>query len=533
VTLQAAENVDEVGAKPADIAMRVSGLTRRFGDRLAIETIDCEIRRGEILAVLGDNGAGSTTLFDILAGADLADRGSVTVIDRKGEQLPAEPGSRRAAIKAGIAKVGHVSTLAGHLTVLQNIMLGRSSLWRLRLARPSARRRITTLIQRLSMRFPFDTPVHELTAGDRLRIEVVRALYAGAEILLLDEPTTHLTRQESEALFQAMRVLAKDGLAIAFATHKRAEALDFADRVLVLRAGRKTADLPTTGKDRDTIAAMEIGRQVTKPTLSFRATGESLIEFRKVDARGANARASLKQVSFELRSGEMLGIAGIAGNGQATLAEIAAGLLRPASGTVLLYGRELRRFDAGAFIRAGIGCIPLDCIGAGIVADLSVAENIALESVQDDWSHRVGMLRRSEMRAHADDIVKDYQLDCPQLNAPAAALTSATIQKLVVARVLGREPKLIIACDPTRGLDAAGADGIHRWLSEAREAGAGILLISEDVDELFALADSIAVLHQGSLTLPQPTAAFDAGSLGHTMGGHGSLALDWAGWGET
>ena len=260
---------------------------------------------------------------------------------------------------------------------------------------------------------------------------------------------------------------------------------------------------------------------------------DPLIEFRKVDARGTNARANLKQVSFELRSGEVLGIAGIAGNGQATLAEIASGLAQPTGGLMLLYGRQLRRFETAAFIRAGIGRIPLDCIGTGFVAELSVAENIALESIQDAWFQVAGILRRSEIREHARDIVKEYKLDCPKVTALAAGLAAATMQKLVAARTLGRDPKLIIACDPTRGLDAASADMIHRMLAEAREHGAGILLVSEDVDELLMLADSIAVLHQGNLSLPQPTGAFDASSLGHAMGGHGSLALDWAGWGDT
>ena len=528
MTIEASQPpVEGIEAAPALLTMRA--ITKRYGTRLANDAIDLDIRPAELLALLGDNGAGKSTLLRILCGHAVADSGNVLAADGKGKLRPLRAGSPRTAIAAGIGWVSRSMELADRLTVLENIMLGAQSFSRLRLSRYAARARLQELMGRLTLRVDLDARVASLTMGERQRVAMLRALYRGVRALVLDEPTASLTPQENESLFTTLKTLAREGVAVVVSTRKIEEALELADRIVVLFEGRKMADHSATTQGPGALSLLMYGRIISKARPSYRTAGEELLELRKVDVRGEDTRANLRQVSLTLHASEIIGIAGIAGNGQDALAAVAAGLRSPTSGEVLLFGRRLRRLSPATFIRAGVGRIA-DAQHDGLVPTMTVAENLAIEEVRTAFT-RYGLLRPDAMHQHAHDVTGFYSIECPGPQAPIEALSRSAMQRLVFVRMLDREPRIIIANQPTRGLNFSDGGEILRQLIAARDAGAGILLISEDLDELLNMSDLIGVLHRGHLTQPQPTGAFDTNTLGFMMGGHGSLAQDWAGWG--
>ena len=515
----------------APVVLSLTGITRRFGDLVANDAIDLDLRRGEILALLGENGAGKTTLMNIVFGHDVADAGDVRVTGADGVLTPLPPGSPHAALVAGIGMVHQHFTLADNLTVLDNIVLGTESLWRPSSGRRAARRRLQELMQRCGLEVSLDVVVARLAVGERQRVEILKALYRDARVLVLDEPTAVLTPQETEGLFVTLRRLAADGLAVIFISHKLAEVAAIADRVAVLRAGRKVEDQPAAGLDRQMLATLMVGASVAAVTRTARSRGEVLLTLEKVDVAGGDVRSSLHQVNLDVRSGEIVGIAGVSGNGQGALAGVVAGLTVPAAGTLTLFGVTPERTSPAAFLRAGVGRIPEDRHRDGIVGTMSIAENVSLEHVRQRPVQMLGFLSGEEMRLRAAAAIAGYAVKCPGPHAPIRQLSGGNIQKLILARVLECKPRLILADQPTRGLDVGAVADIHRRLIAARDSGAGILLISEDLDELMTLADRIGVLHRGRLSIPQPAEAFDMERLGLLMGGSASLTQDWSGWG--
>jgi simple sugar transport system ATP-binding protein len=522
-------------AEPAPAAaapplLAIRGLTRHFGAMAALEHIEFALQHGELLAILGGNGAGKTTLLHILAGRDRADFGDVMVPGRSGGLGRLRPGSRRAAMAAGIRLVDGEDTLAANLTALENIMLGTQSLWRWRLSRHRARKKVAELMHRLDMTVALDVRVAQLSAPEQLGVKILRALYAEARVLLLDEPTQVLTPQEAEALIEALKRLTGSGIGVILTMRKADEASATGGRVVILRHGRQIAHLSGIEGGGGIEAQME-GEATRKSAPSFHAAGDLVLELQNVDVIAPEPRASLERLSLEVRAGEVVGIAGLAGNGLDTLAELVAGLVRPTGGTMRLFGRRLARFDAAAFVRAGVGWIPRDRQRHGTVAEMSIAENLVLEDISRSWFNRYGILQFKTIRQHAREIIADHKLDCPQPESAVSTLTAEAIDRLVLARALDRKLRLFVANQPTRGLDAARAEDVHRRIEAEREAGAAVVLISEDIDELLANADIISVLHEGRLSMPQPAGAFDHKTLGLMRGGHGSLAQDWHGWG--
>lgn len=536
VTVQSAtsrSHHSQVAADGAPVVMAVRDLSRRLRDRLVINKIDLTLRRGELLALVGDNGAGKATLLNVLAGYDHADHGEILIANAKGALKSFGKATPRKARNAGICLINRTPALASDLSAIDNILLGTRGLLQPRLARRAVRKRIAILQQLLNFRFPIDIPVEQLAVGDRLRVEVLRAIYTGVRILALDEPTAVLPLQDAESLFETLRKLAREeGLSVIFTTRKVDEARKFADRIAVLRGGNKVADAAAAGHDRAMLLALAMGRIVPKPTPSFRATGEPVLEVEKAEVRGSRRRASLHQVSFDVRAGEIVGIAGIPGNGQAALAALASGRARPDAGKVTLFGNDMHAFNPTAFMRAGVAQVSEDSFRTELIGEMSFEENLVLEEIRQPWCQRGGLVQYSAIRAHAEETIARYELDCPRPTIPAAALPFDTLLRLAMARSFDREPRLIIAHRPTHGLTINHASEIHRRLTAERDEGVGILLISEDIDELLTLSDSIGVLYRGRLSVPQPTGAFDARSLGLMMGGQGSMAFDWAGWGE-
>jgi simple sugar transport system ATP-binding protein len=508
----------DTAAKPL-VVLALRGITKRFGALLANDAVDLELRQNEILALVGENGAGKTTLMNILFGHYVADAGEVLVAGTDGELVALEPGSPAAALEHGIGLVHQHFTLAENLTGLENIVLGTESLLRPRLS-AAPRRKIEALMRNSGLTVDLDVPVSRLAVGEKQRIEILKALYRDVRILVMDEPTAVLTPQEAEGLFHTIAMLAAQGLAVIFIAHKLGEVLAVSERIAVLRGGRMVGEMATRDVDRRRIAELMVGRDVPVSRRSPREPGAALLELRDVTVAGADARTSLHKVSLSVREGEIVGIAGVSGNGQAALARLVAGIARQTSGDMLLYGAPVSHHDPRAFARAGIGRIPEDRHHDGIVGAMTVAENVIIEEVREAAFQRAGFLRRDAIRARAEAAIRDYDVRCSGPDAPSRLLSGGNIQKLILARVLDRDPRLVLANQPTRGLDIGAQTDVQRRLLEARQAGAGVLLISEDLDELMVLSDRIAVIHSGHLTEARPTEALDRGVLGLLMAGH-------------
>ncbi|WP_018260430.1 ABC transporter ATP-binding protein [Methylobacterium sp. WSM2598] len=498
--------------------LELRGITKRFGSLVANDAIDLDLKQGEILALLGENGAGKTTLMSILFGHYTADAGSVRVAGPDGRLVALPPGRPRAALAAGIGMVHQHFALAEALTGFENVTLGTEPLWRPGRRVAAARRRLDGLMRRSGLGVDLDVPVARLAVGERQRVEILKALYRDARVLILDEPTAVLTPAESEGLFATLRALAGQGLAVAFISHKLGEVLGGSDRVAVLRGGRKVAERPTAGADRAVLAELMVGRAVPASRRQARAPGREVLALDGVSVAGPDARNRLDGASLSLREGEILGIAGVAGNGQAALARLLFGLARPSAGTVRVNGQVLRRFAPKQAVALGIGRIPEDRHHEGVVATMSVAETIAAEGIRTRFQ-RAGLLRFPAIRARAEAAIRDYDIRCPGPDAPIRLLSGGNMQKAILARALDGAPGLIVAAQPTRGLDVGAVAEVHRRLLDARLRGAGIVLISEDLDELLALSDRIAVMVRSRLSPALESERLDLTRLGLMMAG--------------
>ena len=511
--------MNEAADTEPPVVLSLRGITRRFGTLLANDAIDLDLNSGEILALVGENGAGKTTLMNILFGHYVADEGRVLVASPDGALVPLEPGSPAAALAHGIGMVHQHFTLAEYLSGLENIVLGTQSLLRPRLS-PAPRRKVEALMRNCGLTVDLDVQVSRLAVGEKQRIEILKALYRDVRILVMDEPTAVLTPLEAESLFDTIRRLATQGLAVIFIAHKLGEVLAVSDRIAVLRGGRKVGEMATCDADRRRIAELMVGREVPASRRTPRQAGAPLLELSDVSVAGADARTSLHQASLSVHEGEIVGIAGVSGNGQAVLADLVAGLARQTSGDMRLYGAPVTRQTPRAFARAGIARIPEDRHLDGIVGAMTVAENVVIEEVRRPAFQRGGFLRRDAIRARAEAAIRDYDVRCSGPEAPSRLLSGGNIQKLILARVLDGSPRLVLANQPTRGLDIGAQTEVQRRLLEARENGAGVLLISEDLDELMVLSDRIAVMHSGHLSSARPTETLDRGVLGLMMAGH-------------
>jgi general nucleoside transport system ATP-binding protein len=503
----------------ADVVLRLDGITKRFGGLVANDAIDLELRRGEVLALLGENGAGKTTLTSILFGHYVADAGRVLVADRAGVLRALPPGSPRAALAARVGMVHQHFTLAANLSVLDNVVLGTEPLWRWRQHRRAARRRLEALMQEAGLEVPLEAPVGGLSVGERQRVEILKALYRGARVLILDEPTAVLTPQEAERLFATLDRLARGGLAILFISHKLDEVTRLCRRVAVLRAGRKVAELAVRSTDPAAMAEAMVGRPVTLPRREALAPGRPVLELEGVDAAEPGGGRGATGLTLAVHAHEIVGVAGVSGNGQRALAGMLAGLAPPLAGDVRLSGRPWPRGGPRAATLAGIGRIPEDRLSDGVVVGMSVAENLTLETYLRPALQRLGLVRRARLARHARDLIAAYDVRCEGPDERVGLLSGGNMQKLLLGRVLELEPSLLLADQPTRGLDVGAVAFVHGRLLDARRRGAGVVLISEDLDELMRLSDRIAVMHRGRLSEAMPVSGVTVRELGLLMAG--------------
>ncbi len=494
-----------------DTVLHLDRISKRFGPLLANDAISFDVKQGEIVALLGENGAGKTTLMNILFGHYVADEGSISVHGR-----PLPPGQPHAAIAAGIGMVHQHFTLADNLTVLDNIMLGTERLWRLSSARAQALKRLTALARAFGLKADAGKKVAELSVGERQRVEILKVLYREARILILDEPTAVLTPQESQTLFATLKKLTEKGLSIIFISHKLHEVLSVSDRIFVLRSGKLVAERATKATTRQELAELMVGRPVAEPRIEPRAPGDVHVEIASVSTPDG-----LDQARLTIHGGEIVGLAGVSGNGQTALANLLSGLTRPASGSLRIFGEDARHWTPDMAARKRIARIPEDRHAEGLVADMSVTENVIAELYRESRFNSRGFLDWKAAEGFAQDIITGFDVKCPSPAARVRLLSGGNMQKLILGRTLSLDPRFILACQPARGLDIGAVAYVHERLIAARRDGASVLLISDDLDEILALSDRIAVIYRGRISAPLARSAVTIKELGLMMAGHG------------
>ncbi|EPX87093.1 ABC transporter ATP-binding protein [Salipiger mucosus] len=499
-----------------DTVLRLTGITKRFGALTANDDISFGLARGEVVALLGENGAGKTTLMNILFGHYTADAGTVEVF---GRALP--PGQPGAALAAGVGMVHQHFTLADNLTVLENILLGTRPLWAPGLGRAAARQRVAQLSRDFGLAVHPDARVGALSVGERQRVEILKALYRDARILILDEPTAVLTPQETEALFETLRRAVAQGLSVIFISHKLHEVTAISSRVLVLRHGRLVGEVATARTDRHRLAEMMVGAEISAPAPSVARPGAVLLELDGVETEAQGNATGLRGVNLALRAGQITGLAGVSGNGQGALADLLSGLAAPSAGRMTLGGAEVADWSPRAAVAAGIGRIPEDRHRTGTIADFTLTENAVLESYARQPVSRRGWMDRAEARRRAEAIIAAYDVRCPGPETRIRLLSGGNMQKLILGRVLEAAPSIILANQPVRGLDIGAVTYVQERLIAARDAGAAVLLISEDLDEVLALSDEIRVISEGRLSPAFPRGSRSPAELGQWMAGHG------------
>ncbi|HEY8864136.1 MAG TPA: ABC transporter ATP-binding protein [Candidatus Dormibacteraeota bacterium] len=492
-------------------------ISKRFPGVLANDEVDFEARHGEVHALLGENGAGKSTLASILTGLYRPDTGEISI-----EGKTVEFHSPRDATEAGVSMVHQHFRLAASLTVADNIVLGhRGTPW-LRTNPATIESQVAELAKRYRMPVRPDARVWQLSVGEQQRVEILKALYRGARILILDEPTSLLTPQEADDLFETLRRMTAEGRTIVFVSHKLDELMSVSDRVTVLRGGKVIGTVNTPETSPRELARMMIGREVvfsqTKAT-SDAARREVALELRDVSADDDLGLKALHNVSLSVHQGEIVGVAGVAGNGQRQLAEAVSGARPRTGGGVMVKGRSLRSGDPEDAIVHGVAHVPEDRLGTGVSPSLSIAENLILKSHRQAPMSTRGVLRHDRIRRNAQELIKRFAVAAPGPDTPTRLLSGGNVQKVVLARELSSNPAVIVAANPTRGLDVGATEVVRELLLEAAGKGVGILLISEDLDEILLLADRIAVIYEGRIVgvVGRPTA--DVQHLGLMMAG--------------
>ena len=504
-----------------DTVLELTGITKRFGSLVANNDISLQLAKGEVLALLGENGAGKSTLVSILFGHYVADAGHITAFGQ-----PLAPGDPKAALAAGIGMVHQHFTLADNLSVLDNIMMGSEPLWQAFTRRGAARRKLDAVARQFGLTVDADARVASLSVGERQRVEILKALYRGARILILDEPTAVLTPQESEALFDVLAQMVAQGLSIIFISHKLAEVLRVSHRIAVLRGGTLVAQAAARDTTQAQLASWMVGHAIDLPQRRPAArVGATVCELHSVST--APARERLLDASLQLRSGEITAIAGVSGNGQVALAELLSGTRAAVGGAVRFLGLPLVA-DPAVLVAQGVARIPEDRHAVGLVGDLPVWENAVSERLRSGTFSRGFWVRRRAALTHAQRILQAFDVRGAGAAAPARALSGGNMQKLILGRALLHPdttathtvtPKLIVAHQPTWGLDIGAVAYVQQQLIAARDAGAAVLLISDDLDEVLTLGDQIAAIHAGHLSAARPATAWTREAIGLAMAG--------------
>lgn len=506
------------GVERGETVLEARGITKRFPGVVANDSIDFDIRAGEIHAILGENGAGKTTLMKILFGLLQPDEGAIYIGgERVGFNSPLD------AIDLGIGMVHQHRKLVSAHSVIENIILGHPKAQGI-LDLNEAEKEVEALCEKYGFSIDLRAKVWQLSEGEKQIVEILKALYRGAKLLILDEPSSALTPPATRKLLESIKAMTEDELAIVpFITHKLPIVLAISDRVTVLRNGRVTARLDTRHITERSLAKKMVGREVVfRMERAEVEKGNAVLQVENLSALSDKGFLALKGVSFSVCEGEIFGIAGISGNAQRELAEVIAGLRPPKGGRVMLAGEDVTHASVLERWKMGMGCIPCERMNLGVIGDFSLVENIALNYYFDERFCQGGMLDYAKMRDLTADIISEYDVTCPSPGTKARTLSGGNLQKLILARVLSRRPRLLIANLPTQGLDVGATEFVRNKLMEAKKERAGILLISEDLDEVLSLSDRVAPIYEGEFMGIIPGEDADREVVGAMMAGFAS-----------
>ena len=497
------------------MALELRGITKRFGAFTANDRIDLDLRRGEVHALLGENGAGKSTLMNVLYGLYRPDEGEIFVDGRHVHMTTSAD-----AIAHGIGMVHQHFMLIPVMTVVENIVLGAEPTQHGQLDLDTARERVRELSTRYGLAVEPDAVIEEIGVGQQQRVEILKALYRHARVLILDEPTAVLTPQEVDELFVVLRELVAGGTSIILITHKLHEVLEIADRISVLRRGKKVATIERAGATESGLAELMVGRAVLLDVSRGAAhPGAEMLSVQDLWVRDDRGLDAVRGLSLRVRAGEIVGIAGVDGNGQSELIQALTGMRTPHEGRVELAGADLTKANPRDTSRGGMGHIPEDRQRHGLVLDFSLAENTALHDYGEEPISRHHWLDREAMTARAAEWIKLFDVRGGGPETLARALSGGNQQKVVLAREIQSDPKVLIAAQPTRGLDVGAIEYVHRRLVEARDAGCAVLFVSFELDEVLDLADRILVMYGGQVVLERASGTTDARELGLAMTG--------------
>ncbi len=497
-------------------ALRTAALTKVYPDGTrALHDVDFDLKPGEVHGLLGENGAGKTTLSKILSGILKQTSGEIFI---KGDKVAVR--HPKEALKLGVGMVHQHFTLVRNFTAFENILLGTAINPKGK-GSEQARQEITELSKSVGLGVELDEKIEDMALGAQQRVEILKMLYRKVDVLILDEPTSSLTAKETVELFKAIRRLKAEGKSAIFITHKLNEVLEICDRITVLRHGEVSGSIEASQADRKILARMMVGRDVVfELTKSPANIGAPILEVSDLVVKGNRGEDAVKGISFQVRKGEIFGVAGVEGNGQTELEEALSGIRRPSRGSIKLGGSEISRLSTGQIRKRSVGLIPEDRRQLGLILDMTVAENTILGR---EWEARFRgrgiALAWAKVRERASVLIKSFEILVKGPDSPARSMSGGNQQKVVVSRELADEPEFVMAAQPTRGLDVAATDYIRRLLLKTRDSGKGVLLVSADLDEILQLSDMIGVMYEGKLIEVGPAQSMSRHKVGLLMGG--------------
>ena len=476
-------------------SLEMVGITKRFPGVLANDNVNFDVKSGEIHALLGENGAGKSTLMKILYGLYQPEEGTI-----KMNGQPISIKSPQDSIRQGIGMIHQHFMLVETLTVAENVALGLKTDSGIRLDLETVSQRIRELAKNYNLKVDPNAIVGDLAVGEQQRVEIIKALYRGAALMVLDEPTAVLTPQEVDELFTVFKQMAADGHALIFISHKLHEILELTDRVTVLRNGKVTGSRETAGATKTDLASMMVGRDVIlERDKADQEPGEVRLTMSGINATNRNGVQVLKNIALEVRSGEIVGVAGVSGNGQKEFAEVIAGLRTANSGSITIEAKDVTHLPPAAMLEAGLSYIPEERMHDGAIKNFTVAENLMLSDHGKPPYAKGIFMQFGQIAEHAKQIISNFEVKTPSMETPIKNLSGGNIQKLILGRELAREPRVLIAAQPTRGVDIGAIEYIHERLLEEREKGLATILISEDLDEVRSLSDRIVVMFDGEI----------------------------------
>ncbi|RED65980.1 ABC transporter ATP-binding protein [Cohnella lupini] len=498
------------------ISVEMSQICKQFGKVAANDHVDFSANAGEIHALLGENGAGKSTMMCMLSGVYRPTSGTIRLF---GHSVKIR--SPKEAAQLGVGMVFQNFRLVQTLTASENIVLGeKSSFWRGAKWMKEKQEEIRGISEKFGLAFPVDRPIWQLSVGEQQRVEIVKTLYRGAGLIILDEPTSVLTPGEADQLFVTLEKLKAEGKTIILTTHKLKEVMAAADRISVMRKGRMIRTVDKSDTSERELAQIMVGKEISPPrAMAKREKGKSLLSVQHLDVYAEHGRKALDRLSLEVHQGEIVGVAGVAGNGQKELAEVLSGLLPWKQGRVVFNGQEMRTASVRHAIESGISHVPENRMKSGLAGSLGIVDNLLFKSYRTKERSWLGFLRIGRNRQWSQELVEQFDVKTPDLDTPVQQLSGGNQQKLLFAREINRQPLLMIAVHPTQGLDIGATEGVHRLLANLRDSGKSVLLISEDLDEVMQLSDRVLVIYNGAIIGEMSREEADRERIGQYMAG--------------